>query len=86
MPRLAFLRAALIVLVVALTLTLVFLFATRPRDTLLYLGAVGLFGIASAGPTAFIITLGVIGVAVAAASVRPKARSQLLLSDKREVR
>ena len=61
---LALVQAAAVALVVGLLLALLYFFATRPRETLLYLGSLALLGLASARPLAFIVALGVIGVAV----------------------
>ncbi|MGV9008457.1 hypothetical protein [Brevundimonas sp.] len=77
---LAIIRAALIALVVASLLGLLILFITRPKDTLILLGAFVVMGLANARPLAFIAMLGVIGVAVVAGGVRRTRPSQLLLT------
>jgi len=89
---LAVLKAVLVTLVIALLLVLAYAFVTRPGGTLLFLGALTLLGLASARPIAFLIALGVVGVAVVAADAWAKRRSQLgpqaplLPSDDREGR
>lgn len=72
---LAVLKAAAIVLVMALLLSLLFAFIERPGDTLALLAGLGLLGLVGAHPLAVIITIGVVGVASAAASLKPRARS-----------
>ena len=68
---LATLKVAVMALGVTLLLALLYSFITRPRDTLVLMGCLGLFGLASAQPLACIIMLGVVGVvALVAASVR----------------
>ncbi len=59
---LALLKLALQVLVVALLLSVLFAFATRPRETLVFVGGLTLCGLACARPTAAIICLGVVSV------------------------
>jgi hypothetical protein len=83
---LAVLKAVLIPLVVALVLALLISFITQPRETLALLVTLGLLGLAGAQPLAFIIALGVVGVAAVVAGARRKSRSQLLLTDSREDR
>jgi chromate transport protein ChrA len=73
---LAVLKAVLIALVAALLLVLAYSFVSRPAETLAFLAALTIFGLASAQPVAFIITLGVVGVAVVVAGAWQKARSQ----------
>jgi len=63
---LAVFRALLIVLAVVLLLALLHAFITRPRDTLVFLGTLALFGLAVAQPLAFIVGVVIIAVAVAA--------------------
>jgi hypothetical protein len=77
---LAIVRAALIALAVATVLALLFYFATRPRETFLFMGTLILTGLATARPALFIVMLGVIGVAVAVAGVRRRRPAQLLLT------
>ena len=81
---LAVLRAVLIALVVALVVALLVAFITRPRDTLVFLGCLGLLGLAGAYPLACIITLGVVAIASVVANAKPKPRTQALLTDGRE--
>ena len=61
---LAIVRAALIALAFATVLALIYAFLTRPRETFVFLGVLTLSGLATAQPLAFIVMLGVIGVAV----------------------
>lgn len=72
---LAVLKAAAIVLVMALLLSLLFAFIERPGDTLALLACLGLLGLVGAHPLVVIITIGVVGVASAAASLIPRAHS-----------
>ncbi len=77
---LALVRAALIALAIATVLTLLFCFATRPRETLLFMGTLVLTGLATARPALFIVMLGVIGVALVVAGVRRRKPAELLLT------
>lgn len=61
---LAVVQAVAVALVAGLLLALLFCFATRPREALLYLGSLALLGLASARPVALIVALAVIGVAL----------------------
>jgi len=83
---LAVLKAVLVALVVALLLVLAYAFVTRPAETLAFLVALTIFTVASAQPVAFIITLGVIGVAVVVAETWQKARSRRPQGDSRRRR
>ena len=83
---LAVFQTVLAVLLVALVLALLFLFATRPRETLVLLGAVALIGLTGAQPVAAIVALGVIAVAVVLAGPRRESKGQALLPDGREHR
>lgn len=74
---LAVLKVALIALAVALVLVLVYAFVTRPAQTVGFLVTLTIFSLASAQPVAFILTLGVVCVAVVVADARAKARSHL---------
>jgi F0F1-type ATP synthase assembly protein I len=80
----AVLKAVLIALLVALLLVLAYASITRPGETLVFMVALTIFTVASAQPVAFIITLGVVGVAVVVAGARAKARGRLLLTDRRD--
>lgn len=80
---LAVLKAVLIALMVALLLVLAYAFVRRPGETLLFLMALTVFSLASAKPVAFIITLGVFGVALVVADAWRKWRRRLLLTDAR---
>lgn len=81
---LAVLRAVVMALVIAVPLALLICFVTRPRETLAFVGTMGLLSLATAQPVAFIIALGVIAIAVVVARLRRKSRRQLLLTDGRE--
>lgn len=81
---LAILQAAVAALVLALTIMLLFFLATRPRETLTYLGTFLLLGLASARPVAAIMVFGVVAVAVVIADVRRKSRNRMRLTDGRE--
>ncbi|RAK59573.1 hypothetical protein DJ021_07040 [Phenylobacterium hankyongense] len=72
---LALLKAVLTVLALALLLALVFSFAIRPRETLQFVGVLLVFSVASAQPTVFIITVGLVGAVVVVASTLAKRRS-----------
>lgn len=76
---LAIIRAVLIALAIATVLALVFCFATRPREMLLFLGVFIVTGLASARPTVFIVTLGVIGLVVFVAGIKRKRLNPLQL-------
>jgi hypothetical protein len=80
----AVLKTAVVALLGVAILALLFCFATRPRGTLVFLGVVGLVGLASTQPIACIVTLGVVVIASKVIGSRPKAGSQLLLTDGRE--
>lgn len=68
---LAIVRAALIALAIAMVLALLFYFATRPRETLQFVGVLIVTGLATADPALFfVVMLGVIGVAVVVAGAR----------------
>jgi hypothetical protein len=82
----AVLRMAAVALALALGLALLVALITRPRETLSFLGTLGLVILANAHPLACIITLGVVGVAVVAAGALRKGRHPLALTDGREGR
>ena len=71
---LAILQAVVKALVVALILALIFSFITRPRDTLIFLGSLGLFGLAGSQPIACIIALTVIALMIVLVGRRQKHR------------
>lgn len=73
---LAIVQAALAALVVALAIMLLFYSVTRPRETLIFVGTLALFGLANAQPLAFIIALTAIGVAVVTAGAWRRRRGQ----------
>lgn len=61
---LAILQAAVAALMLALTIMLMFYLVTRPRETLAVVGILMVFGLASARPVAFTVTVGIVAVAV----------------------
>lgn len=77
---LAIIGAVLIALAIATVLALVFCFATRMRETLLFMGVLVVTGLASARPAVFIVTLGVIGLVVIGVGIKRKRRNPLLLT------
>ena len=81
---LAIVKAALIALTVMLALALLYAFAARPRETLVFLGVLIVTGLATARPTTFIVMFGVIGVAAVVAGVRRKRPQVRHLTDGRE--
>lgn len=76
---LAIVRAVLIALAIATVLALLFYFATRPRETLQFMGVLIITGLAAARPAAFIVMLGFIGMAVVVAGARRRRLAQLML-------
>jgi len=76
---LAILRAALIALAIATLLALLFCFATRPRETLLFVGALVVTGLATARPALFIVMLGVVGVATVVVGRKRRGLQRKLL-------
>lgn len=81
---LAILQLAVNALVAALILALLISLIARPRETVLFLGTLTIFSLASARPLAFIIALAVIGVAGAMAGGRRKTERIGLLVDHTE--
>ena len=81
---LALVKAAIIALGLALLLAVLVALIKHPRDTLLCLLTVMLIGLASARPMAFIVTLGIVCVAVVVAGASRKSRRPPLLTDGRE--
>lgn len=79
---LAIIRAAAVALVACLLLALLYFFATRPRETLLYLGSLALLGLASARPLAFIVALGVVGLGVVLTRWKQGSPTPLLCTDR----
>lgn len=61
---LAVVQTVAVVLGMGLLLALLYSFATRPGETLLYLAGLALLGLASARPVALIVALGLVGLAV----------------------
>lgn len=80
----AILKAAVVALIAALLLALLWSFITQPRETLVLLVTLALMGVANAQPLACIVALGVVGVAVVVAGAKQKPRRPLLLTDGRE--
>lgn len=68
----AILQLAVKALVVTLILALIFSFITRPRDTLIFLASLGLFGLAGSQPIACIIALTVIALMMVLVDRRQK--------------
>lgn len=83
---LAIVRAVLVALLVALVIMLLYSFVTRPRETLVFIVTLTLFGLASAQPIASIIALGIVALAVVVAGAWQRSRHRLLLADGREHR
>lgn len=78
---LALVRTLLLVLAVVLLLALVHAFATRPRETLVFLGTLMLSSLAVAQPLAFIVgAVGVIGLVVIGVGIKRKRRNPLLMT------
>ena len=79
----AVLRAAVVALIAALLLAMLWSFITQPRETLLLLGTLALMGLANAQPLASITALGLIGIAVVLTGGRrrQKLRRPPLLTD-----
>ena len=77
----AVLRAAVVALVVAMIVTLLWSFITQPRETLLLLGAFALLGLANAHPLACIVALGVIAVVGLVAGAKRTGVEPLRLID-----
>lgn len=80
----AILRAAVVALVLALTLFLLVSFIRRPYETLLFLASLGGLVLVNSRPLACAVAVGVIGVAVVVAGAWQKPRRPLLLTDGRE--
>lgn len=83
---LAALRVVLLALVAALALAVVVAVITRPRETLVFMGVIALFGLVSAHPVICITTFGALGVVVVVANAWPKDRKRALLTDRRDER
>jgi hypothetical protein len=82
----AILRAAVVALVLALTLFLLVSFIRRPYETLLFLASLGGLALVNSRPLACACAVGVIGVAVVVAGAIQKSRRPPLLTDGREHR
>ncbi|GAA0870290.1 hypothetical protein GCM10009116_21260 [Brevundimonas basaltis] len=80
---LAIVRAALIALAIATALALLFFFATRPRETLLFMSVFVVTGLATARPALFIVVLGIVAVAVVLAGWKRKPVPSPSFSEKR---
>lgn len=78
---LAIVRAALAAFLVGLALMLLYSFITRPRETLVFVGTLTLFGLASVQPVLCILVFGIIALVVVGVSAWQKSRSPLLLTD-----
>lgn len=71
---LAVVQAAVAVLLIALAIMLLFYVATRPKETLIFILTLLLFGLASARPIACIVAFGVVGLSWVALDARRKTR------------
>lgn len=76
---LAIIRAVLIAIAIATVLALLFYFATKPRETLLFMGVLIVTGLATARPALFIVMLSIVGVAVVLAGRRSRRLQGKLL-------
>ena len=81
---LAIVRAVLVALVVALVIMLLFSFVTRPRETLVFIGTLTLFGLASARPIACIVAIGIVVLAVVVMGAWQRHTPVRLLADEGE--
>lgn len=79
---LAVVRAVLIAIAIATVLALLFYFATKPRETLLFMGVLVITGLATARPALFIVMLGMVGAAVVLAGWKRKPVPSPRLSEK----
>lgn len=80
---LAVVRAVLIAIAIATVLALLIYFATKPRETLLFMGVLVITGLATARPALFIVMLGMVGVAVVLAGWKRKPGPSPRFSEKR---
>ena len=80
---LAVIRAVLIAIAIATVLALLFYFAAKPRETLLFMGVLVVSGLATARPALFIVMLSIIGAAVVLAGRKRKPVPSPPFSDKR---
>lgn len=78
---LALAKALVAALLITLLLVVIWALVTRPGETLGFLACAVIFGLASAQPIAFLITLGVLGVLAAVVGAIRKPRRQLLLNE-----
>jgi hypothetical protein len=83
---LAVMKVVLFALGAALLLVLLLSLLVRPRETLGLLASMGVLGLAGAHPVPFIITLGVVGVALVVVGAARNRRSVLLITEKPEER
>lgn len=74
-------KAVVVAFAIALGLALVVSFIRRPADTLAFLGALGLLGLAQARPVACIVAMAIIALAVVVAGSRRRPPKRLLLGD-----
>ncbi|OYX56009.1 MAG: hypothetical protein B7Y86_11210 [Brevundimonas subvibrioides] len=81
---LAIIRAILVALLVGLALMLLYSSITRPRETLVFLGTLTLFGLVSAQPIACIIAIATVALAVVVAGALQRSRCRPLLTDESE--
>ena len=74
-------KAVVVALAIALGLALVVSLIRRPADTLAFLGALGLLGLAQARPVACIVTIGVVALAVVVAGAWRRSKLLRLTDD-----
>ena len=78
---LAIVRAVLVALLVALVIMLLFSFVTRPRETLVFICTLTLFGLASAQPIACIVAIATVALAVVVVGAWQRHTPVRLLTD-----
>lgn len=71
---LAVFQAAVAALVVALAIMLLFYVATRPKETLIFIGTLLLFGLSSARPIACLVVVGVVALIWTALDAKRKTQ------------
>ena len=83
---LAIVRAVLVALLVGLALMLLYSFITRPRETLVFIGTLTLFGLASAQPIALIIAVAMVALAVVVVGAWQRSRGRSHMVDRPQLR
>lgn len=81
---LALLQMVVTALLLASVALLLVSFITRPHQTLAFLGTLVVVGLASARPGIFILVVGMVALALVAASAWRKPQRRLLLTHNRE--